>query len=172
MKFKFTSALFLLSIIFAVLSMQFSGALSQGWMDRTASAQVVNDNTALLKLDGFQNKSYDMSNKFASYGSITNNTNQAMKLTVTITPGYSNNKNGSFSIKLGTETADFKYNNSATKQVMLTLAPGQSIDAQASFDKNLVSATASFQFTATNDTGTYTIQLGDTAKTPRRITLY
>lgn len=172
MRFKIAPFLLILSLAFAVLSMQFSGALSQGRLNRAASAPVVKDNTALLKLDGFQNKSYNMNNKYASFGSITNNTNQTMKLTVTITPGFTNNKNSNFNIKLGTETVQFKYKSASPKQVLLTLAPGQSVDAQASMNNNPDTVTASFQFLAVSSIGSYSAFLGDTAASPRRITLY
>jgi hypothetical protein len=158
-------------MIFAVMSLKSSSALSTLRFDRNASAAVTNDNSSVLMLVGFENKTYSVNSKYTSFGSVTNNSKQVMNLKVTISPEilWNNNKNTWFGIKIGTETAEFRNNNSSPKQVLLSLNPGQTAEAQAALTQSLGTIRASFQFWATDPYGNYSIQLNDTVKSPRRI---
>jgi hypothetical protein len=169
-----TPVFFILSLVFAVSSLTFSGAISRVQIERTAAAKLADDSNAALRLEGFQNNNYNMNTKFTGFGCITNNTNKIMKLTVTITPEilWKNNKNNWFRISIGSEPADFEFNQSLPKTVVLYLIPGQTVEARAAIAPSLGPVNVSFQFSATDLNASYSVQLRDTLKTPRRITCY
>lgn len=171
---KVAQVFFILSLVFALISMPVSGALSQGKLNRDATARVADDENALLKLKGFNDMTYNMNGGYTSFGSITNNTNRTITLTVTITPDLKGIGNifTRLGIKIGTEASEFRYY-AAPKQVTLTLSPGQNIDVKGYMIQNMFTAvTTEFSFTAVDNTGTFTMQLGSTSKTPRRIICY
>ncbi len=164
---------FILSLIFAVVSMPYSGALSTGKLERTASAKIVSDDKGILKLDGFQNKLYNMNNKYANFGTITNNTMQIVKLTVVVCPEINwMNALSTFRVKIGNEEGEFSYLFSSPKKIVITLNPGQTVNAAASLVNNATSLRTSFQFTATNADGSYSAQLTDKINTPRNIVCF
>lgn len=79
-----TSLFFILSSVFMIFSLPYSGALSYGKMKRDAYATVVNDGMAFLELHGFENQIYDFDKDFECFGSITNNSEHVINLMVTI----------------------------------------------------------------------------------------
>lgn len=174
LKNKLAMLSFLLSLIFICYSTPFSGALSQGRMERAATARVVDDEDGLLKLKGFNNKSYDLNGSYTKFGSIVNNTNQIIILTVTIEPDYNiQNLSTRFNVKIGNAKAKFNSSHTSQKQVSISLIPGQAIDVHASLKQNFFSSLlVKFHFEASDLAGTYTMQLGDTIDTPRHILCY
>ena len=172
-KRKMTSIFFILSILFAILSMPISGALTTGKLQRTTSAKVVEDSKGALKLEGFQNKSINTNHKYSNFGTVSNNTNQIMRLTVTVMPeiGWLNVLS-SLRFKIGTEELDFSFGSGSPKQITLILSPGQTINASASLVNNITGIKTSFQFTATNPDASYSMLLSDSVNSPRNITCY
>ncbi len=173
-KNKYTKIFFILSLLFALVSLPYSAAISQGRLERTATARVVNDENGLIMLKGFQNKSYDLSGNYYSFGTITNNSNRIMKLTVTIQPDFNIlHLFSRFGIKIGAEEIEFRYGASSPRQISLILSPGQVMEVKASLIQNILSTlTVDFQFTATDAAGSYTIRLSNTPRSPRRIHCY
>jgi hypothetical protein len=172
-KRKIPAIFYILGIIFFILSMPISGALSTVKLDRTASARVVDDNKGALKLEGFQNKAYNMNHKYKQFGTITNNTMQIMKLSVVITPEIGLlNALSTHSVKIGNEEQDFYFGSCFPKQIITTISPGQTLDVSATLANNITSIKTSFQFTATNLDGSYTMQLTDSIHSPRNIICY
>ncbi|MDF2538612.1 MAG: hypothetical protein K0S76_1633 [Herbinix sp.] len=175
-KSKIAALFFILSLVFALLSLPFSGALTRGSMDRAAYAKVVEDKNGVLKLIGFDDKYYDLKNKNKSenVGSITNNTIQNITLSVTIAPDFTiYHILSRFELKIGDKVSEFRFGSSSPKQVTLTLKPGQTVEVSASLSANLFGVLSTqFYFTATDNAGTYTMQLGHTQRTPRRIHCY
>ena len=168
------SLFFILSLLFALLSMPVSAAISQGRLERGAVARVAEDDKGILQLKGFSNEAYDMNGSYSSFGSITNNTNQSIILTVTVKPEYTlNHLFSRFGIKIGSEVCEFRFSSSSPKKITLTMKPGQRIDVQAYLIQNLFSMlTTEFEFTAKDASGTYTMQLASTSRTPRRMITY
>lgn len=165
---------FILSLVFALVSIQSSSALSQGKIERNASASVADDENGVLILNGFNNRVYDMKNGYTRFGSITNNTNQTIKLTVTITPDITgiNNIYTKFGVKIKNKTIELRYKDSS-KQAELTLSPGQVVDVKAYLTGNILTTVpVEFAFTAADTTGIFKIQLESTDRTPRRIVCY
>ncbi|MDF2541559.1 MAG: hypothetical protein K0S47_1277 [Herbinix sp.] len=166
---------FILSFVFALLSMGYSGAINQGKLVRETIARVAADEDGLLKLDGLDNNIYNVNNKDIIIGSITNHSGQKIELTVTLVTEYLwiNNKNSWYRIKIGDKVSDFHYKNELEKQVTLILEPGQKVDVRGSMQNNLHAfASTSFYFTAKDTAGTYTMQFGDSIDSPRRVICY
>ncbi|MFT4146153.1 MAG: hypothetical protein QM644_17010 [Mobilitalea sp.] len=173
MKRKLTIIFIILSIVFAILSMPMSGALSTGKLERNTSLRVVGDTQGVLKLEGFQNKTINMNNRYTNFGTITNNTLQIMKLTIIITPEINwFNAISTLGIKIGNEIVEFRYLASSPLQIVVTLSPGQTVNASSFLINNVTSIKTTFQFLATDLGGTYTIKLSDSANAPRNIICY
>lgn len=169
-----TSLFFILSSVFMIFSLPYSGALSYGKMKRDAYATVVNDGMAFLELHGFENQIYDFDKDFECFGSITNNSEHVINLMVTIhsfhiavpTPSCH------FRIKIGETDVKLKFTSgvASPEKIELNIEPGQCVDVQALLKHNQEGIViASFQFEATDAAGKYTVKLNDTLKTPRRI---
>jgi hypothetical protein len=174
-KHKITALFLTISLIFAILSLPNSSAISSGRLERGATADVVSDSAAVLKLEGLSGQNiYNIDKDYDRIGSITNNTNQSINLTVDITPDLiyviSNYK---LNVKIGNKVTEFKKNKDSTQSVTISLAPRQAVDIQASLHNNLLGwVNTSFRFTAEDISGTYSMQLNDTQRTPRRFTCY
>lgn len=170
-KNKTAAVFFILSLVFALVSIPYSAALNGGKMERTASAFVADDENGILKLTGFNNKYYDLNSTYTSVGSITNNTSQNLKLTVTICPEFSlNHIFSKFGIKLGTTKYEFKMSNSNPCEVALDLSSGQTVDVTAYLTQNYFGPLKiAFKISAVDSTGACSIQINDTDSTPRRI---
>lgn len=165
---------FVLSLSFAVFSMPFGAAISQVRLERNAAARVADDEKGVLQLKGFQNKSYDMNGSYSKFGSINNNSNQILLLTVTVNPEFTlNNLHSRFGVKIGSQTCEFRLGSSSPRQITLMLQPGQVMEVQAYFKQNLFSSlTIEFEFAAKDSSGTFSMQLVSTSRSPRRITVY
>lgn len=171
-KNKLTILFFACSFLFFIISMPFSGALGEVNLQRTATANIASDSGGILKLEGIDNRSYNLDNKFARIGSITNNTNQILNLIVTITPDLSWGLFSHLKIRIDNSVVVFNFN-SKSEQMTMTLSPGQVASIEGSYNRNIISsARVSFSFFAFNQEGTYTMQIKDTVRTPRRIICY
>ena len=173
MKNKLPYLLFALSLLFAIISMPNTAALGEVNLERDAFASLSSDSNGVLKLEGIDNRVYNLDNKFNQVGTITNNSKQQLYLTVTITPDFSVGLVSQIKIKMDDSVVIFNRNSKTSQQIQLTLSPGETMNIEGSYSKNIIlPATVSFQFTATDKLGTYTMNLYDTQKTPRRITCY
>jgi hypothetical protein len=173
-KNKIALLFFVLSIVFALVSIPFSAALSRSNLERRATAKVVNDENGILKLKGFANNNYDLNGSYKNFGAITNNSNQNILLTITINPDYSIlHLFTRFGLRIGSQVSEFTINSSSPKQITVQLSPGQEVDVQAYLTQNLFhSLNVDFQFNASDITGTYTVKLSNTSRTPRNIVCY
>lgn len=174
-RFKKTIMFFALSLAFALISLELSGAISWGRLERRAIAQIAEDSNGFLKLEGLDNGYYDINNKFSKVGAITNNSNQVINLTVTIIPSLLlvNTKNYKLGIRIGNKVVNFNRKSDTVRQIELQLSPGQSVDIEASGrNKQQAVISTSFSFTATDEKRSYTLQLNDDMNTPRRIICY
>lgn len=170
-KNKIALVFFILSLVFAFVSMPFSAALKSEKLDRGTSAMVVDDGNGALKLQGFNDTIYTLNWKYTSIGSITNNTNQTLTLTITIIPDFSTVKSScEYGIKIGSVENVFTNSSSSPKQATITLTPGQIADVQGYLIQNKSEPLSTeFQFSAKNAAGAYVMQFNNTVKTPRRI---
>lgn len=170
------AVLFILSLIFAMLSMPFSGAISYGKLERPAFAKVADDEYAALALEGFKNGIYNMKKRYRKFGAITNNTERELIVDIIIVTEFPEvtNKNFWFGIRFGEyEPIIFDHNSDSCKSIQLLLAPGQSMDAMAAVQRNQSrNVITSFQFIARDSAGSYQINLSDTHDAPRRIICY
>ncbi len=173
-KYRSAKLFFILSLLTALISLPYSAALSQSRLERSASARVSGDENGILKIKGFSNNSYNMVGAYQSVGTITNNSNQTLSLAVTVRPDFNiYHLFTRLGIRIGSSSYDFRYGNSAARRFSATLAPGHSIEVQANMIQNFLAVlTTEFEFTASDSTGTFTMKLSDTPKSPRRINLY
>lgn len=165
---------FVLAGLFALLSITNSGAISHGRMEREAYAKIAADDWAMLELEGFRNGNYDLENQYSRFGSITNNTDRIISLTVNIQPTFLDykNKNSRFGVKIGSTTREFDMD-SISGYIELILLPHETVYAQAMLQPGQnTTVLSSFQFTAADLSGSYHIQLDDTSDNPRRIICY
>lgn len=173
-KYQSAKLFFILSFLTALISLPYSGALSQSRLERAATARVSDDENGLLRLRGFSNKAYNLNGSYQIVGTVTNNANQTISLAVTVKPDF--NVYHLFTrlgVRIGSVSYEFRYGTSSPRQYFLTLAPGQSIEVQAYLQQNFFNVlTAEFEFTAADSAGTYTVKLSGTPKSPRRINLY
>jgi hypothetical protein len=173
MKHRLTNLFFVVGFLFAILSLPSSAALSKAMFERKASFKVASDLNATLKLNGFDGKTVNkISKHYKALGSVTNNSNETIELTVTIRPDFSEFKKKFywFGIKIGDEIRVFEVDTPQVQQVTLELVPGQMFDVQLGLQRNQSNdLVVSFDFTAVAKSGTFNIQLYDTDQTPRRI---
>jgi len=173
MRRKVSVMFFTLSILFAILSMPFGGALSSGKLERNAIARIAGDDEGILKLNGFHNNYYNMNNKYTEFGTITNNTMEKMNLTVAVTPQFNLlNAGSTFKIKLGTKEMIFHFGATPTKQISISLDPKETVNVSAFLVNNITGIYSSFQFTATNTDGTYSMVLQNSKDIPRGVICY
>lgn len=164
-------------LLLALLSLPFSAALNQEHMVRETAANLAPDASAVLTLDGFENPTLVISNinkKYFHLGSIKNNTNQTINLTVMMVPDFSlqNNKSYWLGVRIGTAVSEFSFGSSPSLETGISIAPGQVIEVQGALTNNQArSVTVSYSFNASAADGTYSMQLSDTALSPRRMTL-
>ncbi len=165
---------FVLAGLFALLSITNSGAISHVRMDREASARISADNNAIIELEGFNNDIYDLRNHYTPFGSITNNTDRRISLTITIHPTFVDykNKNAWFGVKIGSFVQEFNVD-SSSGHIELILLPYETIPVEAALHPGQnTPVLSSFQFTVTDLSGTYLVHLEDTPDNPRRIICY
>lgn len=164
-----------LSLFFTLLGLQDSSALSTASVTRSAMASISNDDRGLLVLEGLDGREYDLDKSYSTVGSITNNTNQTIQLTTRITPdfGLTNNNGYKLSVKIADEVVEFKHKSDSTKQITVKLEPGQRVEVQGALKNNhLAVIVTALDFIAVDSSGTSTMQLNDTLKTPRRFISY
>lgn len=171
-------SLIIVSAVLALLSsfalLPNSGAIQQGRIERGTIAQTTGDANGFLKLEGFANPTVPLSNNYTHIAYMTNNSTQPLTVTVTITPDFTqvNNKKYLLRIKLNAAVSEFTYGSAGTLQTTMTLAPGQIVDVQGLLNNNQnKSVVVSYGFAVTDAAGTFHMQIGDTATTPRRITV-
>lgn len=169
------AAIFLiLGLLFMITSIPFSAAINRLTLSRDTDVKLAEDNNAVLKLTGFQNVSYDMDNKYKGFGTITNNTSENLKVTVTVIPDFQIyhflTKVG---VEIGKDSNVFGYHSSAPKQLSVIMAPGEVTEVKAYIFHNLnYPLFIEFQFTATDMAGTFTVSLLNTSNSPRCVYLY
>lgn len=168
------SLFFILGGILLLSAIPCSAAINRIMLERETKVRLAQDCNAVLKLTGFDNEAYDMNGSYKSFGSITNQTGQTIKLMVTVSPDYQiYHMFGRLGIKLGNEACEFSYSYCASKQLTLTIPAGQTVDAKAYLVNNfLYSLPVNFKFSAADTAGSFTLILEDTQDTPRRIYLY
>lgn len=176
MKRKNTIILLMIGLLLAIFSLPTSGALSGTGLSRYTVARIASsDTTAALKLDGIHGTSLTISNinkKYFYLGTITNNSNQQLSITMTVTPDFSqlSTKNYWLGIQIGSGIIEFTSTSSPSQSLVFTLAPGQTETIYGALQGNQArEIILSFSFTATNTAnGTY-IVVKDTAANPRRV---
>lgn len=174
-RLKLAPVFFLLSLVFALFSLPFSGAISEGRLERKTTADVVADSNAVLKLEGFHNQLNNLDNKYKSIGTIKNNSNQTLRLIISIRPNFLlvSGNNYKYNIKIGNQTVQFDKKSNLIQQMTITLNPGQETNVLATLmNNNLGMVFTSFYFTAGDLTGTFLMNLNDTLRTPRQIICY
>lgn len=173
-KYKSAKIFFILSLLSLLISMPYSAALSQGRLERSATARVTDDENGFLKLKGFANRAYNMNGSYQVVGTITNNSYQTISLAVTVKPDFSlYHLFTRLGVRIGSSAYEFRIQTSAPRQFFLSLVPGQTIEVQAYLQQNFINVlTTEFEFTAADSTGTYTVKFSDTPRSPRRINLY
>ncbi|HWT76466.1 MAG TPA: hypothetical protein VN258_17350 [Mobilitalea sp.] len=171
-----TLLFFTLSLIFSLVTLPNSAAIGAASFSRNATASVSKDNQAILKLDGFDlSQIYSVDKNYSKVGSITNNSNQILILTISITPDLTNinNKNYHMGIKIGNASCMFMKNSDSTQQITQTIMPGETLDVQIYLSKNQSDyVTTSFRINAVDTAGTFSMSLDDTQNTPRRMIIY
>jgi hypothetical protein len=171
---RMKSLFFVLAILFSLLSITNSGAISQGRMERQTYARISADDKALLQLEGFRNGIYDMENQYRRFGSITNNSDQEIKLTVTIHPYFLDmkNKNSWFGVKIKSNIVQF-HADSVPGQISVVLLPRETVHVEAALHPGQnTTVLSSFQFTAADAAGNFITLLDDTLQNPRRMICY
>ncbi len=165
---------FVFSGLLLLSAIPYSAAINRIHLDREARVSLTEDKNALLGLAGFDNRTYDLSANYKKVGSITNNTKQPLKLTVSIIPRFQlNHLLSRFGLAIGKESCEFSYSSSAPKQLSFTLAAGKTVEVKAYYINNFLhSLPVEFQFNAADSAGSLTVQLTDTPSTPRRMTIY
>ncbi len=168
-----TSICLFMSLIFAILSMPLSAAISQGSLERQVSARIVKDSEGIIKIIGLDDISHDIDHKYKNLGSVKNNTTETITLSVTVKPDFGYNIFSKLSIKIGPSANEFRYLSSSPKQVSAVLSPGEEIAIEGTLIQNLWGVIpVDFDITATSGTGSFAIWLNSTSRTPRRVNLY
>lgn len=166
-----------LGLVFALVALDESGALSRNNMERALQAVVASDSSAALTLVGFDNPILVISNvnkKYFDVGSITNHYRYPINLTVTITPDFARvtNKNYWLGINLGGVVREFISSVQQPAQITLTLQPSQSAAIQVALTGNQAREVfIYFGITAAGTDGVVTMVLNDSPDSPRRMTL-
>ena len=172
---RLTLILLTISLIFALIAMPNSAAVTIKSLNRDTKAIVSNDNNAVLKLEGFDSSQYiKLSNSYNKVGSITNNSNQSINLNVVMTPTQMFGIIGAYQlgVKMGSASCIIR-SNTTSQQLAISLMPGQTIDLQMNITNSLLDfISTSFTISASDSTKTYNISLPDTTSTPRRILTY
>lgn len=165
---------FLMGLVFAMISIPYSAAMNRIFLERKANIDVADDSNGAISLIGFHNKAYEMNGKYKNYGTITNNTRQILQLTVTIKPNYQiYHLLTRCGVMIGSKECEFRYNSSSAKQIILIMNPKDSFEAKAYLSGNIFYALdIEFQFSATDSTGSFTIEMKNTSSAPRCISLY
>ena len=173
-RYKKTVILLSLSVLFALLSIPFSGALNQVKLERDVAVWVADDRNAVLELNGLDGLSYNLNKNYRNVGTITNNSNQEINLTIKVTPDFASNtkKNEWLGIEIENTAIVFTDNTDKSETVTVTLEPRQSANVRAAI-KNSQKKTidVAFDITAENASGDY-IHLNDTLRSPRHIYCY
>lgn len=171
---KITSIFFVLSLVFALSSLSSSGALSQGRLERSTTANITEDTKGLLELEGFNNHYVvDLDKDYTAVGSITNNAKYTINLIITTQTDFSliTNRNLWQGIKIGEFVREFTFENDSSARFDLLLEPGQTIDIQIAISHNqsreIITA---FDFLATDMEGLFIMELKNTINAPRQIT--
>jgi len=172
---RLTLILLAVSLIFALIAMPNSAAVTIKSMNRDAKAIVSSDTNAVLKLEGFDSLQYiKLSNNYSKVGSITNNSNQTINLNVVMTPTQVFGIIGAYQlgVKMGSATCIIR-SNTTSQQLSISLMPSQTIDLQMYITNSILNfISTSFTINASDSTKTYNISLPDTTSTPRRILTY
>ena len=164
-----------LGILCTIASLQSTAAINSTKLERDAIAVIAKDQNAFVQLEGLEaTKRYDLNGSYRKVGSITNNSNQELYMVVVLSPDDNYRRsNYRLKLKLGGEDAEIK---KTTKDTLLylTLSPGQSLPIQASLTNknNTNNINLSFQFLITDSSLSYSVTLGDTQRSPRRMICY
>ncbi len=165
-----------ISLIFGLIAMPKSAAITINNLSRNATSVVSADSNAVVKLEGFNSSQYTkLNSNYSKVGSITNNSNQVMNINVIMTPSqvFSIFKTYQLGVKIGSSSCVFRNNTASTQQLAVSLMPGQSIDVQMSLTNNLLDfISTSFTINAYDNTKTYSLSIQDTSSSPRRILTY
>lgn len=158
----------ILGLIFASFSLMVSGAIQQAAVGRSIIANTALDTNAILKLDGFNNTAYTVSNinkKYFKVGDIVNNSNRTINLTVEMQVDFSKQTNKTYwmGIKIDAVTTEFSFGSATAKRAVIILSPGQMVSVQAALTNNQAREVGvSYNFYATDTTGDLSIQVSDT----------
>ncbi len=172
---KLPLVLIIIGLLFGLIAMQDSAALSSFTMNRQTKAQVSSDNAALLKLEGFNSSQYmKLSSYYSKVGSITNNSSQPLNLNISVAPTqvFSIIRAYQLGIKIGTSSCILR-SNTSSQQLTVSLMPGQSVDIQMNLTNSLLDfISTSFIIQASDNTRSLNLTLSDSDSTPRRILTY
>lgn len=167
--------LLILGVLMAVVSIPSTGAISREVLDRTAIARVTEDDSSNLYLEGFNNQSYNINNKFSNFGKIINNTNQTLLCNIEISVDFNDisNKNCELGFRIQDQVKKSINNGSSTVNYEIKLLPKQAYDFEALLDRNQNSLIyVSFGISAEATDGSFSIQLLDSPRSPRRVIFY
>lgn len=175
-KRKITVILLAISLLLAAISLQNSGALGYGFLERQVTARTTDDDKGAIKLEGFRGVwPINLDSKLKKTGSITNNTNRTMDIKVKVTPNFNMVLLPLYrlDIKIGSSQLRFTRISNPTAELTVRVLPGKTVDVQASLINNLLGlVTISFEFTAEAIDKSFSIRMEDTHYTPRRIQCY
>ncbi len=171
-----STILFIICLVFALFSLPDSAALNSGSLERKARVLLAEDKEAAFELKGLDGrKAYNLNKNYAIIGTIRNNGNNILILSVMVSQDSTmiKNKNYEMGIRIGGNTVKFCYNSISSQRIDILLIPGQAMDIQAAISRNQSKeVTTSFDFTAADIGSAYTVVLGDTDRSPRRFLCY
>lgn len=165
----------IISLIFGLIAMPNSAAVTINSMKRETKALISSDSNGMLRLEGFNSSQYmKLNSNYSKVGSITNNSNQTININVVMTPTQVFGVIGAYQlgVKIGTSSCVIR-RNTTSQQLAVSLMPGQTIDVMMYMTNSLLDyISTSFTINASDNTKTYHLSLPDTSATPRRILTY